>query len=134
MNRPAPFTEDHETSPFFAAAADGELALCQCACCYAVLHLPRSYCRFCGSWETTWKPVRPAGTLYSWTVVEHQVHPAFPVPYTLVLVSLTDYPDVRLVGNLEGRPELRAGMPMAAVFQNVSGATTVNWEVAEATA
>lgn len=70
----------------------------------------------------------PTARLVSWTVAEHQVHPAFPVPYTFVLVELDDAPGVRLAGYLPGRPALRAAMPMRAQFQaEHNSATLVNW-------
>jgi uncharacterized OB-fold protein len=123
--RPLPVIDDPDTGGFFAAAVRGELALCACTACGAVLHLPRAYCSSCGSWATTWRPVAGRGRLYSWTTVEHQVHPAFPVPYTVVLVDLADEPGARLLGWLPGRPELEAGMEMRAVFESVTDDTTV---------
>ena len=56
----------------------------------------------------------PLGHLYSWTVAEHQVHPGFPVPYTIVLVELDEVPGVRLVGHLPDARDLTMGMPMQA--------------------
>ena len=123
--RPLPVIDDPDTGGFFAAAARGELALCACTACGAVLHLPRAYCSACGSWATTWRPVAGRGRLYSWTTVEHQVHPQFPVPYTVVLVELADEPGARLLGWLPGRPKLEAGMEMRAVFESVADDTTV---------
>jgi uncharacterized OB-fold protein len=114
-----PETADHDTGGFFAAAAREELAICACAACGAVLHLPRAYCARCGSWDTVWRTVPGRGRLYSWTTVEHQVHRAFPVPYTILLVELEDAPEVRLIGYLPGRPELEAGMPLRAWFEPV---------------
>ncbi|EHI12146.1 Zn-ribbon domain-containing OB-fold protein [Mycolicibacterium thermoresistibile] len=127
MTRPVPYTDDHETGPFFAAAREGALALCFCSRCDQVLHLPRAHCRFCGSWRTDWREVSGRGSVYSWTVVERQLHPAFPVPYTLVLVSVHEYPEVRLLGHLPGRPALRAGMPMVAIVERVDDTAVLNW-------
>ncbi|UJL29351.1 OB-fold domain-containing protein [Mycolicibacterium vanbaalenii] len=125
---PLPVTSDPDTAGFWLAAQAGQVAVCVCANCDAVLHLPRSYCANCRSWTVEWKPVTPAARLVAWTVAEHQVHPAFPVPYTVVLVELDDSPGVRLAGHLPGRPALRAGMPMRADFQTRrDGATLVNW-------
>ena len=126
--RPLPVIDDPDTAGFFAAAGRGEVALCNCSACGATLHLPRAYCHRCGSWAATWRPVAPRGRLCSWTTVEHQVHPAFPVPYTIVLVELADEPGARLVGWLAGRPELEAGMAMEAAFEAVADDTTlVQW-------
>ena len=114
-----PETNDHDTGGFFAAAAREELAICACAACGHVLHPPRAYCSTCGRWDTVWRTVSGRGRLYSWTTVEHQVHRAFPVPYTIILVELEDEPDVHLVGYLPGRPELTAGQPMEVWFEPV---------------
>ena len=53
-------------------------------------------------------------------MVDHQVHPAYPVPYTIVLVDLDDAPGVRLLGNLPGSPDLHEGMPMRVRFDEVA--------------
>jgi uncharacterized protein len=129
---PLPVTTDPDTAGFWLAAQRGEVAVCVCAGCGVALHLPRSYCHHCRSWTVEWKPVAPKARLVSWTVAEHQVHPAFPVPYILVLVELDDVPEVRLAGYLEGRPALTAGMPMQAEFVTPSdGVTLVNWKPLE---
>ena len=117
--RVLPETADPDTGGFFAAAAREELAVCACAACGAVLHLPRAFCAGCGSWDTVWRTVSGRGRLYSWTTVEHQAHRAFPVPYTIVLVEVEDAAEARLVGYLPGRPELEAGMPMRVWFEPV---------------
>ncbi len=126
--RPQPVTDDRDTAGFWAAAGRGELVVRECGSCGAVLHLPRSYCHVCGTWSERWKRVGGGGRLSSWTTVEHQVHPAFPVPYTVVLVELDDEPGVRLVGYLPGSPALVAGQPMEAWFEELDdGAVIPQW-------
>lgn len=71
------------------------------------------------------------GRLHTWTLVTHQVHPAFPTPYTLVVVQLDDAPDVRLMGRLDGAPELAEGQPMQVWFQTLEpGVVLPQWRVA----
>ena len=71
------------------------------------------------------------GRLHSWTVVTHQIHPAFPVPFTMVVVALDDAPEVRLMGRLDGAPELAEGMPMQVWFETLEpGVTLPQWRVA----
>jgi uncharacterized OB-fold protein len=118
--RPLPVTDDIETAGFFDAAADGALAIKMCDGCDAVLHVPVAYCHRCGSFATRWQRVQGTGRLYSWTVVAHQVHPAFPAPYTVVLVELDDHPEARLVGQLPGRPDLTVGQPMEVGFERLA--------------
>jgi uncharacterized OB-fold protein len=129
--RPLPVDDDVDTAGFFDAARRGELVIRRCAGCDAVLHLPRAYCRTCGSFEGRWAPVAGTATLYSGTVVVHQVHPAFPVPYTIVLVELDDVPAVRFVGHLPGAPELACGQPMRVWFEQLDdGVVLPQWTTA----
>ena len=108
------------------------LVVRSCDDCSATLHLPKSYCHHCGSWNIGWRDIRPAGSLYSWTVVWHSIHEAFPAPCTVVLVALDDEPEVRFVGYLPGAPELEAGMPMRAWFEDVEpGVTIPQWAPVE---
>ena len=116
---PVPVVDDVDTGGFFEAARRHELAVRMCNGCDAVLHVPVAYCHRCGSWDTRWQTVAGRGRLHSWTVVAHQVHPAYPVPYTVLLVDLEEHPGVRLVGQLPGRPALRAGQPMEVWFDDI---------------
>src|SRR5579864_4597 len=88
---------DPDTRGFFEAAARGELVVNVCAECGAVLHLPRPYCHHCGSFTVDWRAVSGRGRLVSWTTVYQGFHPAFEIPYTVVLVELDDAPGARLV-------------------------------------
>ncbi|MFF5991279.1 Zn-ribbon domain-containing OB-fold protein [Prauserella flavalba] len=125
-----PAEHDRDTAGFFAAARRGELVLRFCTACDQVLHLPRQACFACGGNESEWRPVPGRGHLYAWTVVTHQVHPAFAVPYTVVVVDVDGQPDgTRLVGRLAGEPVLTAGQPMRVRFDRAEDGTVVpNWE------
>ena len=68
------------------------------------------------------------GRLVSWTTAEHQVHPAYPVPYTIVLVQLDDRPGVRFVRSLPGAPQLTDGQAMRVWFEEVEDAALPQWE------
>jgi len=125
--RPLPVDDDVDTGGFFEAARRHELAIRICDGCGAVLHMPRAYCHTCGSWAGHWQPVAGRGRVYSWTTVEHQVHPAFPVPYTIVLIQLDDV-RARLVGHLPGAPELVEGQPMEVWFETLDdGVVLPQW-------
>ena len=104
----------------------------RCNGCDAVLHMPRAYCHTCGSWEGRWEPVSGRGSVYSWTVVAHQVHPAYPAPYTVVLVELEDLPQARLVGFLDGRPALVAGQRLQVWFEDLDdGVVLPQWRLVD---
>jgi uncharacterized OB-fold protein len=127
-----PVVDDADTAGFFRAAADGQLALCRCASCDAVLHVPVGYCRTCGAFGQRWAEVAPTGRVYSFSVVAHQVHPEYPTPYTLLLIELEDEPEVRLIGHLDGRPAVHIGQRVIAEFPPAEGGQPVlpTWRLA----
>lgn len=126
-----PVTDDVDTAGFWAAAREHRLVIRWCRGCGAWLHLPRAYCPRCHTFGDDWRDVEGRGRLYSWTTVEHQVHPGHPTPYTVVLVELDDVPEVRLLGSLPGRPALVAGMPMVARYEEIDGAVLPQWSPAD---
>ena len=75
----------------------------------------------CSSTRFTTQIVAPAGSVYSYTVAHHPVHPALEpsVPYAVVLVSLDAAPEVRVVGNLLDVPvsEIAIGLPVEATWE-----------------
>jgi uncharacterized OB-fold protein len=119
VRRILPVDDDRDSGGFFQAAQERRLVVKSCRDCDRALHLPRAYCYHCGSWDTGWREVGGAATLYAWTVVVRPFHAAYPVPYTVVLVDLDEAPGVRLVGYVDGRPELRAGQPMELWWDEV---------------
>ena len=128
--RPLPVVDDADTGGFFAAAARHQLVVRACRSCAAVLHLPREHCGYCGSWDTGWRDVAGTGRVVSWTVVEHAVHPAFPVPYTVLLVEIDGADGARLVGSLEGRPLLYDGAPVRVRWEHLWDETVLpQWEL-----
>jgi uncharacterized OB-fold protein len=130
--RPLPVVDDRDTGGFFEAALRGELVVRTCTDCRTSLHLPRLRCHACGGERTGWEQVGGGAHVVSWTVVEHQVHPAFPTPYTVVLVELDDRAGVRFVGHLPGRPELRGGAPVRVRFELLDELTAVpEWDLVE---
>jgi uncharacterized protein len=120
-SRLVPVLDDRDTSGFFQAAQRHELVVRVCTRCHTVLHLPRSYCSACGGSESRWQSVPGRGKLYSWTTVEQPLHPAYPVPYTIILVQLDEPPGVRLVGCLSGAPDLTEGQAMQVHWEECDG-------------
>jgi len=123
-----PYVEDRETCGFFEAAAEGRLVFRACNDCDHALHPPTEHCPYCGGWNTAWRDAKGTGTLHTWTTVAHQIHPGFPAPYTVVVGELDDAPEVRLMGRLDGEPELAAGMTMSVWFERLpEGPTLPQW-------
>jgi hypothetical protein len=75
--------------------------------------------------NTDWVKLSGKGKVYSWTTVTHPVHPAFEVPYAVVIVELDE--GVRLVSNIvDCKPEdLYIGMPVEVIFEDVTEEVTL---------
>jgi hypothetical protein len=116
-DRILPRKNDRDTGGFFQAADRRELAYKACNNCGVVINPPRVHCAACGSWDTDWKQANGKGRLHTWSTVHQQVHPMFPVPYTIVVVELEDAPGVRYVGYMDGAPELHLDMAMRVRFE-----------------
>jgi uncharacterized OB-fold protein len=69
-------------------------------------------------------PVQPTGTVVSYTVVHHAVHPALrsTVPYNVAVVALDEHPDIRIVGNVidAAAADLHVGLPVACTWAEVA--------------
>ena len=126
-----PNVVDRDTQGFFEAAAQGRLVYRACNDCGHAAHPPTAHCAYCGSWNTAWRDAKGTGRLHTWTVVTHQIHPGYPTPHTLVVVELDDTPEVRLMGRIDGEPDLAAGMPMRVWFETLrDGSALPQWKVA----
>jgi uncharacterized OB-fold protein len=91
--RPVPLP-DRDTAPFWEAQNQHELTFQRCTNCQTVRYPVGPLCPQCRTFEFEWITSSGRGTIYSYTVVRHQTHPAFPAPYTVVLVELEESPRV----------------------------------------
>jgi uncharacterized OB-fold protein len=111
---------DEANREFFTS---GKISVRECTGCGTIQHPPEDLCHSCGGYEFRGREVAGAGTIYSHTVVRHPVHPDLSdrIPYTVVLVSLDELPEVRITGNLlELAPEhVRVGLAVRAVWEKV---------------
>jgi len=104
---PSPFSEpfaDDTTRPFWKAALDGRLVLQRCTSCQTFVHPPQPYCFACRQGTFAWTELPGSGTIYSFTVVRHPLHPRLQkvVPYVSAVVELdgTQGAGARMLGNL----------------------------------
>ena len=99
----------------------GALKVQQCSRCGVLQHPPEELCHQCGSFELGFKELAGRGTVYSYTVAHYAVNRGLvdAVPYAVVLVSLDDAPEVRVIGNVLDIPpdQVRIGMPVEAVWE-----------------
>jgi uncharacterized OB-fold protein len=118
---------DHHSQGYWDRTARRELSFQRCADCGVFRHPPGPLCPACHSGATEWFPVAGRGTVYSWTLVTHPVHPALAdvVPFNVVLVEFPDAPGVRLVTNLvDVAPEdLQSGMAVEVVYEQTPAMT-----------
>ena len=127
-----PVDHDRDTGPFFAAAKERRLIYRWCRSCERGVHLPTTSCKHCGGPETEWREAAGSGRLYTWSIATNPPHPAYPVPYAIVIVALDEAPDVRLVGRIAGTPQLTAGQKMQLWFEDIGeGQVLPNWRAAE---
>lgn len=117
--RLAPTVVDPASRGFFQAAAEGRLTVLTCASCGGHTHLPRPFCVHCGADALSWQDVPRRGRVRTWTVVEHQVHPWFPTPYTVAVVDLADSPGVRMIAQLPGRADIDETTWLTADFEDL---------------
>jgi hypothetical protein len=92
LPRPFPLP-DRDTAPFWEAQNRHELTFQRCACGF-VRYPIGPLCPECKSFQFVWISSTGRGVVYSYTVVRHQTHPAFPAPYTVVLVEMEEGPRV----------------------------------------
>jgi uncharacterized OB-fold protein len=77
-----------ETRAFWAAAAEGRLAIGRCSRCTEAHFYPRAHCPFCFSPETLLEAAAGLGWIYSYSV------PRAPVPFAIAFVTLAEGPTI----------------------------------------
>jgi hypothetical protein len=116
-----------EMKPFWDAARRHELVVQRCHACRAYRFPARDICSRCLSREADWTRVSGRGTVFSWAVMHQVYHPGFAgeIPYAVVVIELDE--GARLVSNLVGCPvgDIRAGMPVEVVFEDVTPDVTL---------
>ena len=116
---PLPSLDKH-TRPFFTS---GKIVIQSCDQCNRVQHPPEDICYGCQSSEFAFIEHRPIGTVYSHTEITHAIHPLLEdvVPYSVVLISLEDAPELRIIGNIVNLhpDQIRIGMKVEAVWEKI---------------
>ncbi|GAA0615334.1 hypothetical protein GCM10009547_16590 [Sporichthya brevicatena] len=104
---------DPDTRGFWAATAQGVLAVCRCLDCRQWIHAPLERCRTCMG-PVEFAPVSGRGTLHTWIAVNRQAVPGPDVPYLVGVAELEEAPSIRITGVLRTATDLRpqVGMPV----------------------
>ena len=109
MPRPYP-RPDRDSAPFWEAQSRHELLFRRCNDCGASRYPLTLLCLECRSFDFEWVASSGRGTVFSYTVVHHQTHPAFPVPYTIVLAEMEEGPRVVAQLRVTDESPVRIGM------------------------
>lgn len=117
----------------------GKLILQECVNCGQVQHPPDDVCFNCQGMEFRGRETNGRGTIYSYIVVHNPPAPSLvdKVPYGVVLVSLEEYPEIRIIGNVLNRQasDLAIGQKVRVVFEEIDDPQTgeriflPQWEV-----
>ena len=78
--------------PYWDACGRGELVLQQCGACRQFQFYPRLLCSHCGGRDLVWQKVSGEGRIASFTVVRRGVSAAYPSPYVVALIDLSEGP------------------------------------------
>jgi uncharacterized OB-fold protein len=114
------------TGEYYGWLRGHELRFQRCSDCGRFRHVPRELCATCGSDAFEWAASSGRGRVFSWTTTYRAMHPRFlEVPFTTVVVELEEGP--RVLSSVEGVDEddLRIGMPVHAVFDDVDDELTL---------
>jgi uncharacterized protein len=81
---------DHTTQPFWDAAKEDRLVVPQCSHCGTFRLPPSAYCFNCQQRGVDWVELPGTGTIFSFTIVRHPLHPdlAEACPYVAGTVEL----------------------------------------------
>jgi uncharacterized protein len=117
---------DAYTKPFWDAARDDRLAVPRCTQCGTFRLPPLPLCHVCQSEEVDWVELEGTGTVYSYTVVRHPLHPdlAAVCPYVSGIVELdgTQGEGARMLVNIiDCEPdEISIGTRVRILFDHVN--------------
>ena len=112
---------DELTRPYWELARRHQLSVQRCRVCGHRHFPPAPVCPACLSQDQDWVVVSGRGELLTWCEFPRAYWPAFSgeLPYNVCVVQLAEGP--RVVSNLlRPPPKLRRGMPLQAVYDDVT--------------
>lgn len=113
-------TDGEDSSFFWAGLRRGVLLLQRCSSCQRVRFPPLPRCPYCGERASEEVAATGHGTVYSWVVTHHVLHPSMEqnVPYVVATIELAEGArlNARLVAVDASR--IHPGMPVTADLTN----------------
>lgn len=123
--KPLP-VKDGESAPFWESLQAHAMRLQRCPAGH-YRYPVNPVCPRCLATGFAWEPVSGRGTMFSFTIVHQVYDPGFKgdAPYNVAVVELEEGP--RMVTNITGvaNDDLRIGMPVRAVYEDVTGDFTL---------
>ncbi len=112
---------------FYDHCKNNTLHFQRCSDCQTWRHVPREMCPECGSWNWEWQPSSGRGRVFTWTVVNRPMHPAFvdECPYAPVVIEMEE--GVRLLSEIiDCKPEdLAMDMAVEVLYDIVTDDVTL---------
>ena len=112
---------------FYGHCKNHELRFQRCSGCGTWRHVPRDMCAKCGSFDYEWAKSSGKGKVFTWATTTQPMLPQFAdaVPYSIVVVELEE--GVRMATWVIDVPpdDLRIGMPVEVVFDDVTSEITL---------
>ena len=92
MDLPLPKFPEPDTEPFWDATKDHELKYQVCDDCGGLVWHPRRHCTHCTSLNLSWKTSKGEGTVYTYSIVRQNYHPAFRerIPYVVAWIDVDE--------------------------------------------
>jgi len=111
-----------DTEPFWLAAKERRLTVCQCGNCGQLRLPPTAYCPNCSSKERKWPTLPGTGEVFSFAICNRHPATGEPFVYVPVVVQLDEGGGTRLVGNLTGcnAEDVKIGMKVEVEWTEIS--------------
>ena len=113
--------------PYWEGLKRRQLRMQKCAGCGQIWYPPSPLCPGCWSRDFDWQQLSGRGRINSWVVFHQAYFRSFAadIPYNVVEVELDEGP--RILANLIGiaNTDIRSGMPVEIVFDDVSAEVTL---------
>jgi len=109
---------------FFDHTRRNELAMPRCGRCRMVHWYPALRCPHCASPDWHWSVMAPQATVFTWSVLRHQLDPLLPVleGHIVALAEPLEAPGARLVGNVLATPsDMAVGLDVTIEFVEAAG-------------
>ncbi|MEX2236722.1 MAG: OB-fold domain-containing protein [Dehalococcoidia bacterium] len=118
---------DEASRPFFEGMKNHELVLMRCTNCRRWRLPSAQRCPECWSLDWTWENASGRGTVYTFAVMHHVLHPGFAgeAPYNVTVVALEEGP--RYQTNLVGisNKDIHVGLTVLATYEDINEETSL---------